>query len=323
MLPPNPVTHKVSRDIFSFFWDGSTERLARDALRLPRRSGGYGLPCIDLMSQLLALRVVSSLLSDVEAPGRPLILYFLGPSRRVLCPTMARNLHPSAAFPPRLFKAVITLAKEIRALDADLDFVNEQPARLCEKIVTARSGRRVDPPDFPWLRLTSGRLPEDAKNIQWQKAWRILPTKDRLFRWGVTQNSSCPNCGQPESTAHTFSSCTVARCFWRIIHRAAPSLGLARYQLREQCPGTPLGKLFVVIGDYILWRNRCRAVAQNRRLRMQWPLLSFFRQHLVTFLEGELALLGEEEFLRHWSTRFIEVSNKRVIIHASFPDLCP
>lgn len=47
-----------------------------------------------------------------------------------------------------------------------------------------------------------------------------------------------------------------------------------------------------------------------------------FREYLVAFLEGELALYGEKEFLLKLGYRFLGVSKKTVIIHASFLDWC-
>ncbi|KAM7304359.1 uncharacterized protein ISCGN_014259 [Ixodes scapularis] len=40
-----------------------------------------------------------------------------------------------------------------------------------------------------------------------------------------------------------------------------------------------------------------------------WPLLWSLRRELVTFLECELFLLGECEFLRRWSCRYLTVIN--------------
>ncbi|KAH7935009.1 hypothetical protein HPB52_002654 [Rhipicephalus sanguineus] len=97
----------LHRAVFSFFWDGSTERLQRDALRLPRCLGGYGLPCIGTMAQLLALRTVLGILGDVGAPARPLAMFFLGPLRRTLVPRALGNLYPSAVITPAYYRALV------------------------------------------------------------------------------------------------------------------------------------------------------------------------------------------------------------------------
>ncbi|KAL3193060.1 hypothetical protein MRX96_058561 [Rhipicephalus microplus] len=78
VLPPPPVVQVLSRAVFSFFWDGSTERLRRDSLRLPRGLGGFGLPCLVTTSQLLALKTLLRVLDDIGAPARPLAMFFFG-----------------------------------------------------------------------------------------------------------------------------------------------------------------------------------------------------------------------------------------------------
>ncbi|KAH7935099.1 hypothetical protein HPB52_003959 [Rhipicephalus sanguineus] len=240
----------LHRAVFSFFWDGSTERLQRDALRLPRCLGGYGLPCIGTMAQLLALRTVLGILDDVGAPARPLAMLFLGPLRRTLVPRALGNLYPSAEITPAYYRALVALSRELTALDPDLNPREVPPARLCEQLVSARTTLNSPPPTFPWLELTSGRLPKEAADLQWQRAWRILPTLDRLQRWGIVQYARCPNCGSTETAAHAVSTCVVARTFWRLVHRSMPSLRVANYYTRDRCPRGALGRLAIAAGEY-------------------------------------------------------------------------
>lgn len=206
-------------------------------------------------------------------------------------------------------------------MDPTVDVRGTQPARLCEQLVVKRAAQRVEAPEFPWRELTVGNLPDKVKDFQWQRAWRILPTKDRLCRWGITDEASCPNCGRPEVTEHVVSTCVVAKCFWRILHRAAPGMRLAQYHAGNRCPREAMARLCLVVGEWVLWRNRCKAVAQNRRLRLQWPLLCHFRQELRLFLAGQLFRLGEEEFLRRWSCQYLDVANGRVKVKLEFPDV--
>ncbi|KAH7956791.1 hypothetical protein HPB52_012784 [Rhipicephalus sanguineus] len=189
-------TQKAIRCKFSFsaepffFWDGSTERLRRDVLRLPRRLGGYGLPCLATTAQLLALKTVLGVLDDVAAPARPLAMFFLGPLRRALVPRALGNLYPSAENTPPYYKALVALFRELTTVDPDLE--------------PKKSAQRSPPPTFPWIELTSGRLPKEVADVQWQRAWRILPTLDRLQSWGIVQYARCPNCGSTETAAHAW-----------------------------------------------------------------------------------------------------------------------
>ncbi|KAL1470368.1 hypothetical protein MTO96_024350 [Rhipicephalus appendiculatus] len=290
LLPKEAVLQALDRAVFSFFWDRNTERLQRDALRLPRSLGGYALPCI-------------------------------GPLRRVLVPRALGNLCPSAERTPPHYKALVTLFRELTAMDPDLDPRDVAPARLCEQLVSARGTLRSPPPTFPWLELTSGKVPKEVADLQWQRGWRILPTLERLQRWGMVQSARCPNCGNTETAAHAVSTCVVARTFWLLIHRTMPSLRVAHYYTRDRCPRGRFGRLVIAAGEYVLWRNRCRAVVRRQRLRLQWPLLSQFRETLICFLESQLTIHGEAEFLRHWSCPFLGVAGDKVKLSVRFPDL--
>ncbi|KAH7963688.1 hypothetical protein HPB52_022416 [Rhipicephalus sanguineus] len=268
-LPPPPVLQVLHRAVFSFFWDGSTERLQRDALRLPRCLGGYGLPCIGTMAQLLALRTVLGILDDVGAPARPLAMFFLGPLRRTLVPRALGNLYPSAVITPAYYRALVALSRELTALDPDLNPREVPPARLCEQLVSARTTLNSPPPTFPWLELTSGRLPKEAADLQWQRAWRILPTLDRLQRWGIVQYARCPNCGSTETAAHAVSTCVVARTLWRLVHRSMPSLRVANYYTRDRCPRGALGRCTIVIKTFNIIIRNCFNITESGQSTVQ------------------------------------------------------
>lgn len=247
--------------------------------------------------------------------------FFLGPLRRVLVPRALGNLCPSAESPPPYYKALVALFRELATVDPDLEPREVSPARMCELLVSARSSQSSPPPTFPWVELTPGRLPKEVADVQWQRAWRILPTLDRLQRWGLVQYARCPNCGGNETAAHAVATCVVAKTFWRIIHRCMPGLRIAHYYTRGRCPRGAIGRLVIAAGEYVLWRNRCRACIRRQRLRLQWPLLAQFRQTLLSYLESQIETHGEADFLRHWSCPFLVVVNKRVRLTVALPDV--
>lgn len=65
--PQSKITQRLTRLVFGFFWGNGTERLARDAVRLPRSLGGMGIPRIETMGKLLALRALLNIMEDVDA----------------------------------------------------------------------------------------------------------------------------------------------------------------------------------------------------------------------------------------------------------------
>ncbi|KAG0415285.1 hypothetical protein HPB47_007561 [Ixodes persulcatus] len=62
-------------------------------------------------------------------------------------------------------------------------------------------------------------------------------------------------------------------------------------------------------------RNRCVATAQRQRRRALWPLLWDIRKELTAYLDDQRFSLGEQEFLRRWSCRYLSVVRGRVMIN--------
>ncbi|CAN7990675.1 unnamed protein product, partial [Ixodes hexagonus] len=219
-----------------FYWKNSTELVTRSVLRLSTSLGGRGMPCVDTMCKLFALRSMLSVLDDTGHPARSLALYFLGPSRRTLVPPALGNLYPSAESTPPFYQ--VTFHEELRQLLPGIVVRDEPPSGVVEEVCSAR----VTPEDrdrvnaFPWALLVSRRLPSQAEDLEWRRGWEVLPTRQRLHRWGMVPDPRCPNCGQVESNAHVFVNCSVARSFWRLVHHGFQNLGIANCVSGGRCP---------------------------------------------------------------------------------------
>ena len=79
-----------------------------------------------------------------------------------------------------------------------------------------------------WLNLHLWRFLRPVRDTAWLIAHAILPTADRLIRFGMSVNPSC-HCGQAESLVHLFVDCPLAsRVFaWylSLVRRFAPTTG--------------------------------------------------------------------------------------------------
>ena len=78
-----------------------------------------------------------------------------------------------------------------------------------------------------WLNLRLWRLTRPVRDTNWLVAHGVLPTVDRLTRFGMRIDPSC-HCGQAESLVHLFVDCPVAKrlfvWYQMLVCRAAPSL---------------------------------------------------------------------------------------------------
>ncbi|KAL3197118.1 hypothetical protein MRX96_045004 [Rhipicephalus microplus] len=155
-FPPAAVLKALDRAVFSFFWDRNTERLQRDALRLPWNLGGFGLPCIGTTAQLLALKTVLGILDDVGGTRKTTRHVFSRPAAQSASPPENWEICARARRTPPYYKALVALSRELTAMDPDLDPREIAPARLCEQLVSARGTLRCPPLTFPWPRINVG-----------------------------------------------------------------------------------------------------------------------------------------------------------------------
>ncbi|KAM7306538.1 hypothetical protein ISCGN_010241 [Ixodes scapularis] len=237
-LPPSRFASRITSSLFRFYCSRGTELVTRSVLRLPTSLGGRGMPCVSTVCRLLSLRTVLGVLDDTDHPARSLALYFRGPSRRVLVPRALGNLYPSAEATPPFYQAVVACQEELRQALPDLEVREVPPARVVEELCVTRITReqRDRTNAFPWTWLVSRRLPGPVEDFEWRRNWGVLPTRQRLHRWGIVPDPQCPNCGQVETNTHVFFDCTVARSFWRQVHHGFRGIGLWNFVSGGRCP---------------------------------------------------------------------------------------
>ncbi|KAG0412960.1 hypothetical protein HPB47_009893 [Ixodes persulcatus] len=309
-LPTSRFIRRVKSALFSFFWSGKTELATRPVVCLPRERGGWGFPCLDIAPTVLHLKTTLKILRDVHGPARSLALYFVGHSRRVLGVESPSSPGPCAETPPPDYRRAIQLFKRLEEQTPQLDVVETPTARLTEVLLEPQiSATQVELGDsFSWSRFTSCI------------SRGTYGTSNRLLRWGVSRTDECPNCGNRETNVHAVKECVVARTFWRVIRTSFHGLGVGLYLLRGRCPPGVFVRLLLAAAEYVLWRNRCCAVRQARRSRALWPLLWRLRRELVGHLEEQLFFLGEQEFLRRWSCRYLSVRDSRIKLRFRYLD---
>ncbi|XP_040070511.3 uncharacterized protein LOC120843272, partial [Ixodes scapularis] len=314
VVPPRSFTRQVRSSLFRFFWMNKTELVTRQVLSLPREKGGWGFPCVDGTPALLQLKTMLMILHEAENPARSLALYFVGHSRRDLGVDLTGPSGACAETPPPAYWKALQLYRRLVEQAPQLDITTTPASRLAQALLEPQlTPVQIGLSDsFPWVRLTSSNLPGHLRDFEWQRGWGVLPTRDRLLRWGVCRTDQCPNCDARETNVHVVSECVVTRPFWRVVRSSFRGLGVALYLLRGRCPSGLFACLLLAASEYVLWRNRCCAVGQGRRLRALWPLLFRLRRELVSHLEAQLFLLGEQEFLRRWSCRYLHVHNSRI-----------
>ncbi|XP_049275209.1 uncharacterized protein LOC125759838, partial [Rhipicephalus sanguineus] len=307
--PPLRITRSLQSLLGSFFWSGGTELVCRAALGQPRNRGGFAFPSVSVRCRLLALRFLLRLLNGDQCPALDLACYFLGTKLRYLLPGARLNSAPQALNVPAFYSTAVAFYRHAQQVCPDVDIlenrvVDTTAALLLPLVPPARLARssRVS-----WSAITASFLPGHLRDFMWRLGWRVLPTRDRLERWGMVPSSICPNCPLQESNQHVLQQCVIARVFWRAVNTGFRGLGVNRFVTSGRCSRSRFAHLLIAAGAFCLWRNRCEAVAAGHRRRTLFPILERLYSELMSFLSEELFFLGEEEFLRQWSCRFLSV----------------
>lgn len=129
---------------------------------------------------------------------------------------------PSVDTPPPFYRSALSTLQSIQGLSVALDIRDEPVIRLVEALtaVLVPSGRVSQQQAFPWTAMTPERFPGHLRDFSWERKWAILPTKDRLERWGLCSNAQCANCDfSPETTEHVVQDCSASKGFWRLVSR--------------------------------------------------------------------------------------------------------
>ncbi|CAN7999929.1 unnamed protein product [Ixodes pacificus] len=229
---------QVRSSLFRFFWMEKTELVTRHVLSLPREKGGWGFPCVDGTPALLQLKTMLMILHEAENPVRSLALYFMGHSRRDLGVDLTGPSGACAETPPPTYWKALQLHHRLVEQAPQLDIPTRPASRLGQTLLEPQlTPVQIGLSDsFPWVSLTSSNLPGHLRDFEWQRGWGVLPTRDRLLRWGVCRTDQCPNCDDRETNVHVVSGCVVTRPFWRVVRASFRGLGVAQYLLRGRCP---------------------------------------------------------------------------------------
>lgn len=231
----------------------------------------------------------------------------MGTSRRVFGLTDDKG--PAAERPPAFYTYMIRSMQFWRNNYPDCELTDMTPTDICEGIALKNLSdeqRRKCQARRRWS-FKNASLPAEVRDFNWLREWKALPTADRLAAWGVAPSASCPQCGRTETLNHVLHECLVARTFWRLV--------TTMFQVSMQWQSRHRDgfvELIMAIGAFVLWKRRGLACLRGRPQRAMFPLLYRLRNLMLTHLNEELVILGEEAFLRRWSTRFIVIRKNRV-----------
>ncbi|KAL1416806.1 hypothetical protein MTO96_027515 [Rhipicephalus appendiculatus] len=285
----------------SFLWEGKPAPVRRALLQLAESEGGLGLTHVATISKVLALKTARALYSASDYVGRGLMRYWCSTNAAFL--NADRPLAPLAEAPSAFYKSAANTKRMLEKEAPDCDVDEVPPTRIAEEIakhqITPDESRMVR----NWKRKAAkdGRgIPRPLHDFVWQKNWDVLPTRQRLHKFGIVPTPRCPNCRADETLAHALLECPAAKPVWRLVARdfqIRPPPALHRNR-------GAFARLVVVCTLFSIWKRRCLAEARRKPVRAAYPAVSRVREMLWRHLSEQLESSGEEQFLRRWHTRF-------------------
>ena len=232
---PDTVVSAIKQRLFPFVWQKKREWLARSSLTQPLSRGGLAVVDVNRKVQSLHVMWVSRLVANPDLPwfyffrhhlhrafvGRRLdqILLLTSPSQTAmgLLPPFYRSIMESWFRLPRSLDNGVIVIHGFRSVcpvhDLSARFAYRELSRLDSTehrcVQRYRSWNLAIDWNAVWSNLHLWRFIRPVRDTSWLVAHGILPTADRLLRYGMSVNPFC-HCGRPESLIHLFTECPLA-----------------------------------------------------------------------------------------------------------------
>ncbi|KAH7961444.1 hypothetical protein HPB52_009062 [Rhipicephalus sanguineus] len=141
---------------------------------------------------------------------------------------------------------------------ADVDIYKDPPVRIVEEITRRQlsvDDNRTAGNSKKTKAKRSRGLPREVHDFIWKKNWEVLPSRQRLHRFGVVPSACCPNCRADKSGEHALLVCPAAKPVWRLVAkdfkiRPPPALDRNR---------GAFARLAVACALFVIWKRRCLA----------------------------------------------------------------
>ncbi|KAK1285493.1 hypothetical protein QJS10_CPB20g00703 [Acorus calamus] len=149
-------------------------------------------------------------------------------------------------------------------------------------------------------RIWKPKIPRKIKVFLWLLAHERLLTRVLRSKWRTDDNALCDLCGEaPETVAHLFCQCRVARAFWREVEQATsliPFLGLSEmWEVGEELgkrmatgPRKTIAHLIIPAGAWAIWLTRNEVIFKGKRVYVEnmWVLAAAMIRDSARVLVG-------------------------------------
>jgi len=233
---PKTVIFKINKLLFPFVWGKKREWMARASVIQPLHQGGLGV--VDISQKVLSLRAVwlRRFLSHPQHPWSSFFSMHVASvfSNQSVAQVLSRPHIPVYLIKrlPPFYRGIFTAWVQLKGTQANGTLVIPRPhsdpvpvleltAKVSYALLTTaaqtehRCHAKFRDLHIPvmwnqaWSSLRIWRFVRSVQDTAWLSFHGILPTADRLVRFGMNVDPAC-FCGELESLVHLFTSCTFA-----------------------------------------------------------------------------------------------------------------
>ena len=245
---PDQFLQRINTSVFSFVWKRKREWLARSSVMQRPTLGGLGV--VDVKRKIRSLHVlwIRRFVEHQNLPWafffkRYLTIAFAGQKIEQILLLKAAPKSALASLPPFYRSVLESWFSLSRSSDGEEIVITGPGSSSCQLLsLTARFAYHVFStnertqhrcvekfqswglaPDWRgvWASLHFWRFIRPVRDTSWFIAHGILPTADRLRRFGMNVSPVC-HCGQVETLVHLFVDCSFAKQFfswYSLVHR--------------------------------------------------------------------------------------------------------
>ncbi|KAL1415273.1 hypothetical protein MTO96_029543 [Rhipicephalus appendiculatus] len=170
--------------------------------------------------------------------GKRLLRYWCRTNTKFL--DADRPLGPLAETPSTFYKAAAIKKRMLDTEVPDCDVNKDPPVRIVEELTRRQLTADEEKKSRSWRRKQTklgGSLPKEVQDFTWKRNWEVVPTRERLHRFGVLPSARCPKCREDESANHALFECPAAEPIWRLTPLAPYT---AVEPLSQEVPPNPL-----------------------------------------------------------------------------------
>ena len=323
---PPWASKRITKAVWSFFWSGKRDLVARNTVCLPKSQGGFGVVDFNLKADAFALQWLRRYFSPERSKWKSFFASFfvssfnMQPRHAFLANFSSRRLRDLPVFYQRIYRVWRTLDGGLSHGDTfSLTASSSAPLPLDQ--ISSRNtyallrAKQAQPPHcvakflpvygplhWPqtWRQLHICNLDRTVIDLNWQISHGVLYTGARLaYRFHIANvDPRCFCAADDETLEHLFFECELARLLvaWVYFHllRLDPTAG--RFSVEELLFGfsedrrraiPPIIIFMLLVMKHAIWVARC-----DFRFRQQMPVAHQCLKTAISKLKFILRILG-------------------------------